>query len=216
VNQFILKLRILLLQNKFYLILFILTTAFSLIFTNYIKRVSIYNDQDTNFNLKINAYKIDGNKLTLELKGKENLIGNYYFKTLEEKEAFANVYDIGDEISVSGELKKPKNNTIPNTSNYKKYLYNKNIHYVLKIKDFEKKKKNRNIFLKLKNFFYQRTKNIENNEYIYALVLGNSYHMESEVKDSYRTNGIIHLFSLSGLHVSLISFILLKLKKRLT
>lgn len=209
-NRFILKLRILLLQNKVYYILFFFSLFYSLIFTNYIKFNTKLKSTENNFYMRIDSYKLDGNKLSLELSNKEKLIGNYYFKTLEEKTHFVNNYNVGDIINVRGELKKPKNNTIPNTFNYKEYLYNKKIFYTLKIKDFKIFKKNNNIFYKIKNFVYKKIYKIENNSYIYALLLGDSTFIE---EDNFRINGVSHLFALSGLHVSLIAMIILKIIK---
>ncbi len=212
-NQFILKLRILLLQDKFFYILFIIFTSYALLSTNYVKYTSIYSSNNNDFNLRIISYKINGNKLSVQLKGKEKLIGNYYFKTLEEKDNFISLYKIGDKISVKGSLLKPKNNTIPNTFNYKKYLYNNKIYYILKIDELKLLKQNNNIFYKLKNYVYKKIENIKNNEYIYALVLGEIYYVDEEVNSSYNFNGISHIFALSGSHVSLLAAISIKIIK---
>lgn len=209
-NQFILKLRILLLQNKLYYLLFIIGTIISFVFTNNYNYKSIYHLEDAIFKLKIISYKIDGNKLSMELDGKENLIGNYYFETEKEKNTFANIYSIGDELIIKGKLESPKNNTIPNTFNYKKYLQNKKIQYIVNIESIKMYKKNKNIFYKIKNYVYKRISNIDNNEYIYALVLGECLYIDSE---TYRINGVSHLFSLSGLHVSLIASMILVIVK---
>ncbi len=214
-NQFILKLRILLLQNKLFYILFILFTIGSLLITNYVKYTSIYSINDNSFILKILSYKTDGNKLSMQLEDKEKLIGTYYFKSKEEKNNFLSSYSIGDYIKINGRLDIPKNNTIPNTFNYKKYLYNNKMFFILKINDFKLERKNKNIFYKLKNYVYKRTENITNNEYIYALVLGEISYIDSSVYDNFKSNGISHLFALSGLHVSLLSFILLKIINKL-
>ena len=180
---------------------------FSFVYIKNYNYKSIYNVNDTSFNLKLYSYKIDGDKLSLELKGKESLVGTYYFKTLEEKEEFTNSYNIGDVLNLTGILNIPKNNTIPNTFNYKEYLKYKKIYYTLSIEKFNKLKPSKNILYKLKNTFYKRIHKINNNEFIYALVLGNSTYING---DSFRNNGVSHLFALSGLHVSLISLILLK------
>ncbi len=136
------------------------------------------------------------------------MVGTYYFKTLKDKVYFINNYNIGDTINLNGNLNIPKNNTIPNTFNYKEYLKYKKIYYTLSIESFNKIKSKKNIFYKLKNLFYKRIYKISNNEFIYALVLGDSSHING---NSFRNNGVSHLFALSGLHVSLISLVLLKI-----
>ena len=208
VSQFSIRLRKLLLCDSLYYVILILSTIFSFLYIKFYNYESIYNIDQTAFNLKINSYKIDGDKLSLELKGKENLIGTYYFKTEEELNNFINNYNIGDIINLNGNLNIPNNNTIFNTFNYKNYLKYKKTYYTLSIDSFNKIKTNKNILYKLKDFFYKRIYKINNNEFIYALVLGDSSHING---DTFRNNGVSHLFALSGLHVSLISLILLKL-----
>ena len=208
VSQFSIKLRKILLYDILYIVILSLSTIFSFLYIKYYAYKSIYNISDNNFNLKIYSYKIDGDKLSLELHGRENLVGTYYFKTLKEKEYFIRNYNIGDTISLNGNLNIPKNNTIPNAFNYNKYLKYKKIYYILSIDSFNKAKDNKNILYKLKNLFYKRIYKISNNEYIYALILGDSSHINGE---SFRNNGVSHLFALSGLHVSLMSLILLKI-----
>ena len=73
---------------------------------------------------------------------------------------------------MNGTLEKPNNNTIPNTFNYKKYLYHKRIEYILKINNLKKVKNNKSIPIKIKNYILKRIENIKNNKYLYALILG--------------------------------------------
>ena len=46
--------------------------------TNYKK--SKYNLNDNIFKLQTTSYNIDGDKLTIEAKGREKILANYYFK----------------------------------------------------------------------------------------------------------------------------------------
>ena len=208
VSPFSIKLRKILLCDSLYYIVLILSTIFSFLYIKYYDYKIVYDENQNIFNLKINSDKIDGDKLSLELSGKENLVGTFYFKKEEEINSFINNYSIGDIIKLSGKLNIPNNNTIPNTFNYKEYLKYKKIYYTLSIESFDKIKSNTNILYKLKDMFYKRIYKINNNEFIYALVLGDSTHINGE---SFRNNGVSHLFALSGLHVSLISFVLLKI-----
>ena len=207
-----LRLRKILLCDFLYYFLLLLVSIYLIIFFYNYKLDHIYNENDNYFELNIKKYKIDGDKLTIEF---NNLIGSYYFKTYEEKQIFINNYSINDLLSIKGTLKKPNNNTIPNTFNYKKYLSHKNIEYILQIKEYTLKKKNRNLFYKIKNYLYKRINNISNKEYLYAFILGESSYIDESVYNNYKINGITHLFALSGLHISIFSSILLFILKKL-
>ncbi len=211
-RQFILKLRIILLSDVLYLILFLASLIYVFIFLNNYEVKSIYNENDYIFYLKINEIKIDGDKVNISFSN--NIIGNMYFKTKEDKESFN--FQIGDKVKVQGILKEPNNNTIPNTFNYKEYLNHKGIKYIINIESIALIEKNKNIFYKIKNSIISRISSINNNEYLYAFILGKSSYIDSEVYNNYRINGVTHLFALSGLHVSMFSsfllLILIKLK----
>lgn len=210
---FLLKLRKILLCNYIYLILLFLVVIYLIIYITTYDVKYIHNIEDTTFKLKIIDYKIDGNQLTLNFDSE--VIGKYYFETLKAKENFNKTYSIGDILFVEGTLEIPKNNTVPNTFNYKKYLKYKKINYILKIDSFKKYSSNKNIFLKIKNYLYKRISNIKYNDYLYAFILGKSSYLGEEEYENYKINGVTHLFALSGLHVSLFSLILLKLLERL-
>ena len=196
-----------------YLILLFLVVIYLIIYITTYDVKYIHNIEDTTFKLKIVDYKIDGNQLTLNFDSE--VIGKYYFETLKAKENFNKTYSIGDILFVEGTLEIPKNNTVPNTFNYKKYLKYKKINYILKIDSFKKYSSNKNIFLKIKNYLYNRISNIKYNDYLYAFILGKSSYLGEEEYENYKINGVTHLFALSGLHVSLFSLILLKLLERL-
>ena len=208
VKLYMLKLRTILLSNKLYYLLLLLSFIF--IYVNTYKVNDIYNINDNEFTLKVNNYKIDRDKLNIDF---DNLTSVYYFKNEVEKNNFK--LNINDEIYLKGKLNIPSNNTIPNTFNYKKYLYYKRINYILNIDSFKIINKNKNIFYKLKNYIINRISNINNNEYLYAFILGKSNYIDNEVYNNYKINGITHLFALSGLHVSMFSSILLLLLKRI-
>lgn len=173
----------------------------------------IHLRDDTTFKLKIIDYKIDGNQLSLDFDS--DVIGKYYFESLKEKESFNKTFSLGDTLSLKGTLEIPKNNTIPNTFNYKEYLKYKKINYILKIDSFKVYSSNKNIFLKIKNYLYKRIYNIKYNDYLYAFILGKSSYLDEEEYENYKINGVTHLFALSGLHVSIFSLILLNIMKRL-
>ena len=209
-KHFSLNLRKILLSNILYYLILLISILYIFIYSK------LYIPQEIkikeNYILKINNYNIDGNKLTIEF---NNLRGTYYFEKEEDLRYFKSNYNLGDIIKVKGTLEVPNNNTIPNTFNYKKYLYHKKINYILKIDNFSKLKDNKNILLKIKNDILKRIENTKHNNYLYAFILGKSSYIDNESYNNYKINGVTHLFALSGLHVSLFSGIILLILNKL-
>ena len=204
-RHFLIKLRKILLYDSLYLVLLFFSIIYILVYINLYKNESKYSTNCTKFNLKIKDYKIDGDKLSIDFF--DEVIGVYYFKSLLEKESFN--YSINDELSITGSLKVPSNNTIPNTFNYKKYLQHNKKNYILNIDSIKLKRKNNNILYKIKNYIINRINSIDTNGYLYAFILGKTNYLNNDIYNNYRINGITHLFALSGLHVSVFSSILL-------
>ena len=165
---------------------------------------SKYDLSETEFIIKIIKINYKEDKVVIEGKGKEKILINY-----EDKFD----YQLGDRIKVYGELKEPSSNTNFNLFSYKKYLLSKRINYILKAERIEIVKKNTNIFYTIKNKIIDKLKG---NVYLNAFILGDNGYIDDKVKKSYQLNGISHLFSVSGMHVSFIvlmlTFILKKFK----
>lgn len=96
-------------------------------------------------------------------------------------------------------------------------MLSKNTYYSIRTDNIKIIKRNRNIFYSIKNYLIERISNLKKSEYLKTFILGSSTDIDSNVLESYRTNGISHLFSVSGMHITLLStlilFILNKIKK---
>lgn len=187
----------------FKILFIVFTCIYCLFFYKYNK--SKYKIDETSFKGYIKNIKIDGNKLTLIVHGKEDLIVNYYFETLEEKETFN--LKLGDYIKINGVLSIPQKNTNFNLFNYQKYLLGKKIYYTLSAKEIIKYK-NHNFLYKIKNIIISKIDSIPNNGYIKSLILGDNNSIDKDSLNSYRQNGVSHLFAISGMHVIFIIKIL--------
>ena len=203
-KQFMRKLKILLHCRIFYIVLTIILTSAALLITNLENRKSIYNEGNNKFNGYIKKIEVDGNKLKLEFKAKETLIVDYRINSEEEKNFLLNNLKLGDYLTIEGVLEKPYNNTIFNNFNYRKYLSYKNIFWILKATKITKVKDNNKFLYTLKQKIIDYLNKIPNNEYMYALILGDKTYLDDDVYKSYCTNGINHLFAISGLHVTII------------
>ena len=163
----------------------------------------------------IKSKKVTNNKITLELKSKENIILNYYVDTYDELNKLNDVLYEGVTITAHGTLKQPSNNTIPNTFNYKKYLKSKKIYYTFKTDALEVVGQNSNIYYQFKHWLSKRIETIDDTGYIKAFVLGSKNEIDEDIFKTYQNNGITHLFAISGMHISLFSSILLFLLKKI-
>ncbi len=210
-----LKLRILLLRDSIFYIIFLISVMF-LLFTLFfsIKKDNFYQN-------KMKAKIIDienkdyGYKLIL--KEKEKILGFYYIDDKNyQKELFLKEYGLGDIILVEYEDKKITNNTVENTFNYKKYLKYKKINKVISINKIELVKKNKNVFYIIKNHLLLRAFKLKRSyPYISSLLFGDNSYLNSNLVTSFRMNGISHLFAISGTHVSVFLKILEKILKRI-
>ena len=188
-----LKLRTILLRKElFFIILFIS------IFVSIIRIIIPHNITISNkYSGSLKEYSIDGDKLVLRIK---NVQATYYIKTKEELNKL-NKLQLGNSVTIIGDFK------IPDNINYYK---SKNIDIVGSVSTI--RIYGTNHLYVLKNIFRNR---LNNNPYLYTFLLGDKSYLSTNVLRSYQTNGISHLFAISGMHISLLSGILLKILKKI-
>lgn len=156
--------------------------------------------------------KIKNEKITIKLNTDEKILINYYIK---KNENYSNL-KIGSIIKVEGKLDYPKKNTNFNLFNYKNYLLSEKIYFVLTANKITYIKDTDNIFFKAKNLLINYINNFKTKDYLYTFILGNTSLLEQDTKKSFQNNGISHLFAVSGMHITLISTLLMYLLKKIT
>lgn len=193
------------LQSKylFKLICFI-CIIISLLLEFYLPLKTKYNIEDNRISGQILDYKFDDKKLKLTIKGKEKLVAYYYFKDVQERTFYEEKIELGMTLDLSGNLKLPTNNTIDNAFNYKKYLNHQRINYYMLVDNINIVSNNKSVFYFLKNKLIERIDEIDQMGYMRTFIIGDKTILNNEITESYQKNGISHLFSISGMHVSLI------------
>ncbi|WP_175990976.1 DNA internalization-related competence protein ComEC/Rec2 [Bacillus sp. Marseille-Q1617] len=164
---------------------------------------------------------IDGNSLrgSGQLNG-ERIVFRYRIPSENQVEP-AETLKPGLTCSISGKLEEPLQNSNPNQFNYKRYLYERGIHWVLQVDSFHECQTKGEWKYLLVQWRFAGLKFIESrfpSETVgvtQALVFGETSRVSEEMMNSYRALGIVHLLAISGLHVGLIFgmvyFILLRL-----
>ena len=200
------KLKTILQSNLFYIILILFTLTYSII----ILKMNIYRSNyslkskycyGTIINIKEKKY---ATVLDVRVGFKERIIVYDYTK---------NKYNIGDKIKAYGSFNEFSENTNFFLFNYKNYMKSYNSKYQLKANKIIKYN-NSNFIYKIKNLVLKRINKI-NNPYLYTFIMADNSQINKNVKTSYQSNGISHLFALSGTHIALFTSLLFQLLKRI-
>ena len=88
-------------------------------------------------------------------------------------------------------------------------MLSKNTYYKMSADTIELIEKNKNLIYSFKTILINLIRKKKGYKYLNTFILGNNQYIDDKVIESYQINGISHLFSVSGMHISLLSSIIL-------
>lgn len=191
---------------------------------------TVLNKKDSKFIVfpEATSIKVDGDSLRFEgvvitENHTEKVIVKHRLKTEIEKERWSNL-SLTNHLVIEGALEEPSRNSNFNQFNYRDYLKRNNIYWQLQANDIQSAK---NLSL-TKPSFYQvenlralifnsidRTFDSKNASYLKILFFADKRDISEETLQSYRSIGIIHLFSISGFHITYLVNLIRRLFLRL-
>lgn len=165
--------------------------------------------------VKQTSWRVDGNQLRFQgavryAESSQKIIVNYTVKSEEEKVKLSKPYRA---IVVNGIFKSPKKATNANLFDYEVYLKRQNIRQILyadvlmesqQVPVFHQRKYILDS-LRMKGLAYSdRVFSLNTSLYIRALLFADRSDLSVDVLQSFKNLGLMHLLSISGLHISLL------------
>ncbi|MDP4083445.1 MAG: DNA internalization-related competence protein ComEC/Rec2 [Bacillota bacterium] len=160
--------------------------------------------------------KIDGDSLQIlvkEIRLNEKILLHYRIRSEMEKQMLEKETFYGRKCEVIGELKSPQIAKNENEFNYKEYLYQNQIYWILESNETPLKKcvvEKPSLLLMLKEIRFKGINYLKVHfppdiaAFGTALIFGDRSLMSPETLSSFQKAGIVHLLAISGLHVSLL------------
>ncbi len=210
----------------------LLMSLFSLIVLIHISQnQTMLSGEEEQFILSLNrnSFKIDGDYLSFsginKSKGNKNekLLIQYYMKSIKEKEYWQN-QPVPTNVLLRGELVEANSNSNFNQFNYKNYLNRQKINWLLKAKQIQiisTKQIEPTILQKIASIRLKILQYLDEKfhekvaSYLKILFIGESSALNENTKQSYRSLGLIHLFSISGFHISYLATVIERILLRL-
>lgn len=188
-----------------------------------------FTDTPYTIEVKQTTWKVDGNQLrfegtVIESNIRQKIMVNYTIKTEGEKNQLEKPYKM---VVSNGTFRFPKKATNANVFDYERYLRHQNIKQVFYAEDMSETTSHLSVYhrkhildsLRMKSLMYsEKVFSPHTSLYIQALVFADRNALQDDVLQSFKNLGLMHLLSISGLHISFLLGGLNKalLKARLT
>ncbi len=190
------------LHSNYFIFCFFLFVLWVTFIRNQIGLRTIYTEDDHEIIGVVRTIKHQEKYSTLEVKAKEK-IQVFVYQSVDLK--------IGDTISITGELKRPRRNRMNHLFNYRNYLKSKKVYWMMEARTIEVIKHSDCFLDLIKNRLYHYIETRKEKAYYKTFLLGDQSDLDDSYKHNIRKLGISHLFALSGMHLSIFSVFLMNL-----
>ncbi len=184
--------------------LFVTTIILSIVFIFVLLFLQLYLQDDDQTIITGNIISIEDKEYEQELVIKSGLKKRIVRHQLDIP------LKVGMKVKVYGTTQKADENHLPYAFNYHTYLKHQGIVQIMKASDIEIKGKVFHLSIlkeKVKSYLDRHFQG-ESQILLYGFLLGDTSGFDDEFKSAVQKNGIVHLFAISGLHVSLfVSFL---------
>lgn len=194
--------------------------------------VSEFNDQEARsvrtaaLQLDPNDMRINGDLLTgealMQAGGKEEQIYFYYTIETEEEKINWEQKRFPQRVLATVQLEKPEAERNLYQFDFEDYLNAKSIHWVVTIETMQVRSEDRSIWSWSSSIrrslilMLEKLPAVQTTDYIQTMLFNQSHAMAGDTLDAYRGIGLLHLFSISGMHIQLLlsqlRYILLRMK----
>lgn len=155
--------------------------------------------------------KINGNSWSGEAEVMETGERIYFYYTITSEDEKRSLEERKELIqcTVSGNREKPEKERNLHGFSFQRYLQAKEISTVYKIEKIQTIKKEQSLlgtFVAIKNEWIQRISNTPHqkaSQYVQLLLFGNRSTLDEEVLSNFKKVGLLHLFAISGMHITL-------------
>lgn len=170
--------------------------------------------------LKVNGNLLSGTAVLHTESSKEKVNVFHTIKTEREKEHWK-TFKEPLKLRITADLEEPEAARNLHQFDYQAYLYQQRIHWTASINEIYVFQPAEGLLYKIKKVRYNILNTIESGlsdglmkQYLLAMVFNQKNGIDREVMDGYRKLGVIHLFSISGLHIQFLIRILNRLLLR--
>ncbi len=122
-------------------------------------------------------------------------------------------YEVGSIVSFKGYFNEIKGSSNFNLFDYKKYLMSLKIYKNFIFTDYKYIKKSNKFIYKAYNILNDRINELKSKTFLKSMILGETSEY-GDIYEIYKLNGIVHLFAISGMHVGIISSVLIFIFKK--